>query len=66
MRENKDNIHTTLKNRSVVDDCIEMTVMSIKGETKCREMKDDSELEGPLGEDHASSIPTIGGNKRLK
>jgi hypothetical protein len=45
------------------DDCIGMTVMSIKGETECWETKDDSELEGPLGEDHAFGIPAVAGHK---
>jgi hypothetical protein len=37
--------------------CIDMTAMSIKGETGCGETTYDSEPEGPLGENHYFLYP---------
>jgi hypothetical protein len=56
-----------LKTRVVLgDDCIDMTVVSIKGETKCWETKDDSEHDGLSDKDCTYSTTTVVGNKRVK
>jgi hypothetical protein len=48
------------------EDCIGMTVVSIKGEIECWETKDDSEPEGLSDKDCTSSTTTVVGHKRVK
>jgi len=53
-----------LKTRAVSgEDCISMTVVSIKGETECWETKDNSEPEGLLDKDYTSYTTIAIGHK---
>jgi hypothetical protein len=47
------------------DDCIDMTVVSIKGETKCWETKYDIEPEGLSDKDYTSSTTVVVENNEL-
>jgi hypothetical protein len=47
-------------------DCIGMTVVSIKGETKFWETKDDFEPEGLSNKDYTSYTTTVVGHKWVK
>lgn len=48
------------------EDCIDMTVVSIKGEIECGKTIDASEPKGLLGEPHASGILVVAGHKRVR
>jgi hypothetical protein len=48
------------------EDCIDMTIVSIKGEIKFWETKDDSEPEGLSDKDSNSYTTTIVVHKRVK